>query len=84
MNWYNLKNQKLFRPHGGRNNFWFWVLIMLIYLFIQRFWIPVRIHCAEAVRSKLVGLDWSEQDIADAVDWVLSHGRSRLKIQRKF
>jgi antitoxin component of MazEF toxin-antitoxin module len=30
---------------------------------------PVRIQRADAVRAKLVALDITEQDIADAVDW---------------
>lgn len=30
---------------------------------------PVKIQRADAVRSKLVALDLSEQDIADAVAW---------------
>jgi bifunctional DNA-binding transcriptional regulator/antitoxin component of YhaV-PrlF toxin-antitoxin module len=30
---------------------------------------PVKIQRADAVRSKLVSLDLSEQDIADAVAW---------------
>ena len=31
---------------------------------------PVRIQRADAVRAKLAELDLSEQDIADAVNWV--------------
>jgi hypothetical protein len=30
---------------------------------------PVKIQCADTVRSKLAALDLSEQDIADAVAW---------------
>ncbi len=30
---------------------------------------PLRIHRADAVRAKLLALDLSEQDLADAVAW---------------
>ena len=30
---------------------------------------PARIHCADAVRAKLAGLELTEHDVRDAVTW---------------